>query len=590
LSRLKAVGKYHGDTVRIIGNLAGVLNDQARYPEVEKLVRTCLEIYEVLGYPPDSAPLVGANYRLGVALFAQRRYADAKVQFERVDAATQSWPAQRSVGYRTSWSRVVIDYNTRNVEAGIERAREQLAAQKLRKGDAHYDTAMARAVLATGLTYARRDAEALAEFKLSMPTLLNATHDDEEGDLTARLSAEGRLQAVAEANMVLIARAQDPQSAATESFKIGEAIRGRSVQNALEASAARSAAKTAALAELVRKEQDLAKQTAALAGSINAVQDLSPEERDDNALKALQAELDTVRNDRRTAKREIERRFPEYNNLINQAVTVADVQAALSADEALVSFISAAASFVWAIRKAARSSPMRRTCRTSKRVKIAQVTRSDASPVRFMFDLKALRLSSCCSAIRPVCRRTSSSRQWRARLLPLGLLPVRPTAVTATRAHFSDYRKWPGWRRPRVTMVPSASTLRTLRQVAKVSSKRDSMIGFGDPYFNADQEKEVTAEAAVRVAEVTTRGLPIRLRAVPRTADIDGAEIAQLPRLPDTADELKSIAIALEADPAKVLHLGKSANEDGGLDLALSHCRVRDAWLVQASSAATQPA
>ena len=589
LSRLKAVGKYHGDTVRIIGNLAGVLSDQGRFPEMEKLIRTCLEIYEALGYPPDSAPLVGANYRLGVALFAQRRYADAKVQFEKVDAATQSWPAQRSVGYRTSWSRVVIDYNTRNVPAGIERAREQLAAQKLRKGEAHYDTAMARAVLATGLTYARRDAEALAEFKLSMPILLNATHDDEEGDLTARLSAEGRLQTVAEANMVLIARAQDPQSAATESFKIGEAIRGRSVQNALEASAARSAAKTAALAELVRKEQDLAKQTAALAGSINAVQDLSPEERDDNALKALQAELDAVRNDRRNAKREIERRFPEYNNLINpKPVTVADVQAALGADEALVSFhFGRRESFVWAIRKAAP--PIFAVLPTNvsdiaKRVKqLRKSLEPNASTVGEIppFDLKAAYdlYSLLLKPIEPGWRAAKSlivATNGALGLLPLGLLPVEPATVTAdAEPFFSDYRKV-AWlaRTHAVTMVPSASTLRTLRQVAKVSSKRDSMIGFGDPYFNADQEKEVSAEAAVRVAEVTTRGLPIRLRAVPRTADIDGAEIAQLPRLPDTADELKSIAIALEADPAKVLHLGKSANEKMVKSLDLSRYRI----------------
>src|SRR5204863_1234357 len=32
--------------------------------------------------------------------------------------------------------------------------------------------------------------------------------------------------------------------------------------------------------------------------------------------------------------------------------------------------------------------------------------------------------------------------------------------------------------------------------------------------------------------------------------------------LPDTADELKSIALALQADPSKVLKLGKDANED----------------------------
>ena len=34
-----------------------------------------------------------------------------------------------------------------------------------------------------------------------------------------------------------------------------------------------------------------------------------------------------------------------------------------------------------------------------------------------------------------------------------------------------------------------------------------------------------------------------------------------LPRLPDTSDELKSIALALQADPSKVLNLGKQATD-----------------------------
>src|SRR6185436_9666521 len=60
---------------------------------------------------------------------------------------------------------------------------------------------------------------------------------------------------------------------------------------------------------------------------------------------------------------------------------------------------------------------------------------------------------------------------------------------------------------------------------------------------------------------ITTRGLPLKRRSSPQLEGVDSAELAQLPRLPDTADELKAIATALEADPAKVLNLGKDANE-----------------------------
>jgi CHAT domain-containing protein len=48
---------------------------------------------------------------------------------------------------------------------------------------------------------------------------------------------------------------------------------------------------------------------------------------------------------------------------------------------------------------------------------------------------------------------------------------------------------------------------------------------------------------------------------VARTTEVDSAELALLPRLPDTADELGSIALALQADPTKALHLGRDANE-----------------------------
>jgi CHAT domain-containing protein len=66
----------------------------------------------------------------------------------------------------------------------------------------------------------------------------------------------------------------------------------------------------------------------------------------------------------------------------------------------------------------------------------------------------------------------------------------------------------------------------------------------------------------------------VRRRAGPGAASVDSAERAQLPRLPDTADELRSIARALGVDPAKVLHLGKDANEQQVKSAELSRFRI----------------
>jgi CHAT domain-containing protein len=55
---------------------------------------------------------------------------------------------------------------------------------------------------------------------------------------------------------------------------------------------------------------------------------------------------------------------------------------------------------------------------------------------------------------------------------------------------------------------------------------------------------------------------------------VDSAQLAQLPRLPDTAEELKSIALALEADPSKVLKLGTTANERTVKTMDLSRYKI----------------
>jgi len=129
-----------------------------------------------------------------------------------------------------------------------------------------------------------------------------------------------------------------------------------------------------------------------------------------------------------------------------------------------------------------------------------------------------------------------------------------------------------------VTLVPSAMALRTLRQSPPGSTKREPMIGFGDPYFNSEQAAEAEASQRANIvvaaadATTVTRSAALKRRNSPQT--IDTPEIATLPRLPDTAEELKSIAVALKADPAKALYLGKMANEKTVKDTDLSRFRI----------------
>ena len=182
-------------------------------------------------------------------------------------------------------------------------------------------------------------------------------------------------------------------------------------------------------------------------------------------------------------------------------------------------------------------------------------------------------------------------------MLPLGVLPTEPPGPLAdVSVPFDGYRKV-AWlsRTHAVTMVPSATALRTLRGLKPGSPQRELMVGFGDPYFSAEQASKAGEPAAHQLASAasSSRGAPLARRNTPQTLGVDKAELGLLPRLPDTADELKSIALALQADPTKVLHLGKEANERNVKSIDLSKYKIvvfaATAWC-RASSTGLHPA
>ena len=104
-----------------------------------------------------------------------------------------------------------------------------------------------------------------------------------------------------------------------ETFSLADAIRGRSVQQALAASSARAAAKDPALAELVRKEQDLGKQVNAQLGHAQQ-----------RVVFAVGTSATTRASRRSTprsmrcapngvkARQEISQRFPAYADLVDR--------------------------------------------------------------------------------------------------------------------------------------------------------------------------------------------------------------------------------------------------------------------------------
>jgi hypothetical protein len=466
-----------------------------------------------------------------------------------------------------------------------------------RVGREHADTASARAILAEGSMQAGRDADAVSEFRAAIPALIaqsrgNASDDDPTVTATRSLQLENAV----EAYLSLLARNKALfGDLGAETFALADAVRGHSVQQALAASSARSAAKDPALAELVRKEQDLTKQFDARLGTLNNVLSLPATDRNDKVVAALNASIATLRAQIAQARDEIDASFPSYADLaFPKPPGMEEIKTTLTSGEAMLSFyFGRSASFVWAVPKhGAVAFAMIKGGRADVDSKVQKLRAALEPQAALIYDMPAFDLKLGYELYETLLKPVESG--WKQAkslivvtngalgLLPLSLLPVEPVATQGDDdgVLFSRYRKVP-WlaRKYAVTNVPSAAALRSLRQSPAGRPGRGEFIAFGDPVFDSGTSIAV-ADASSDGATNLTRGIPLKRRNAPKLDGVDSAELAMLPRLPDTADELKSIALALQADPSKVLHLGKDANEtavDHG-SVGIQGAGFCDAW------------
>ena len=579
LSRLKATGKYNLRTIEYVGILANLMIEQGRFAEAEQLTRAQLEVQEALGVGRDTQKRAGAINQLASILNLQGRWAEAAKVYDELDEAIKNWEPARRDALALNTDHVATLYNTGNLQAGLAAAERLLARQKSRLGEQHIETALTRGLVAIGYARGGRDIEALREFKSIVPILITRSRETDDDDPTVNAAREQRVQSVIEDYIALLARVGQTAGldAAGESFRLADTIRGSAVQRALAASSARTVAANPALAELARKTQDLEKQIGAQLGLLNNVLALPPQERDGSAIKALQAGIDKLRAARDAAKRDVASRFRNYASLVEPPPPSVDyLRAVMRDDETVLSFyFGREASFVWALPKrgpvafaavaanAGDIDSMVQKLRTALEPQATMVSDIPPFDTALAYELYALLLKP----VEPGWKDATNLivvTNGALGLLPLGLLPTAPPeAKVAAEADFSGYRAV-AWlaRTHAVTLMPSAGALRTVRLLPPESDKRQPMIGFGDPVFNKEQLAEATADSPRAVAEANMRGVPLKRRAAPQTRGVDSAQIGLLPRLPDTADELKSIALALHADPSKALNLGKAANEE----------------------------
>jgi CHAT domain-containing protein len=594
LARLKDQGKYSATTPAFIMGLAGTLIEQGRYAEAEQLARAAVEINRSIGVAEDAQSTVSYMARLASILNLQDKGWEAVAIYRKIDEAMANWDPRRREEIDLNGSRISSLYAAGQIDKGVTTAEALLKRNLARYGESGNETAVARGMLAMGYMKAKRDAEAASQFRAAIPLLQVAVRENADDNAFQAAARTYRLRNIVEAYIALLDRNKsgNREKIAAETFALVDSIRGQAVQRSLASASARMVIKDPALAGLVRDEQDLFKRVNAELGTLNNALALPSAQRDENGVAALQASIAKLRTARDHKRAEIAKAFPQYADTIDpKPPAVDEIKAVLKDDEALLSFyFGRTASFVWAVPKEGPVAfAVIQETAGELETKIADLRKALEPQAATVADIPPFDLKLAYSLYRELLEPVEAGWKTAKNLImvtngALGLLPLSLLPTAAVKADvddgplFSGYRNVPWLARTHaVSTVPSAAALRTLRQIPPGSGQRGLLIGFGDPVFSKDAAKtKVASSEGAQVADLATatRGLPLRRRASPKLENVDNAEIAQLPPLPDTAEELKAIAHALKQDPSEALVLGAEANEETVKSRDLSRYKI----------------
>lgn len=561
--REKALGPAHPDVGQSLNNLATLYERQGRHADAEPLFSRALAIYQKAAGPDHPAVATLLN-NLGQVYKVEGRAADAEPLIKRSLAIREKvlGPDHPDVA-RSLNNLAELDERVGRPAEAEPLYQRALAIRQRALGPDHPDVATSQNNLAAFYQGQKRTNDALplvqqtiasgrAQLRVALPVLFDAQ---------AR-------------QLVSIEQASDD---ALNAIQRGTQSSAASAVNKL---AVRLAAGTDRLAELVRRDQDLAAETETLDKAIVSAVSQGAAKRDAAAEQRSRNRLATIATERAGLQKTLAAEFPDYAALSNPLpMTVKEAQALLSPDEALALFaVVDSESYVLAMTRDGfewRRLPLGAEAMSQK---VAAFRRgldlnkignaNDPSARAGLFDL-TLANELYADLLGPVETLVKDKR---------GLLVVPSGALTALPFHllvtekppaaipqtFDGYRE-AAWllKRQAVSVLPSVASLKVLRAFTRKDQGIKPMIGFGDPLFNpapgasGDQRAATTPDTKSASRSV----IPAAYTDFWQGAGVDRAMLAQaLPELPDTADELKTVARDLGVS-ASDIHLGADASE-----------------------------
>ena len=275
-----------------------------------------------------------------------------------------------------------------------------------------------------------------------------------------------------------------PNQALEAGYTVLQRSASSAAGEAISQLAARFAAGTNELAQLVRKDQDLTAEAERLDKSIVAALSKAPAERNQTTEDQIRKRIDEIKFERDKLQDIFNQRFPDYVALSKpQPLTIEQTQELLADDEALVTVDLDKSSYIWVVTKD-RAEWKRLSVSAedvSKEVETLRAGLNPNSPRPFDRNLAYQLYQQVLGPIEEII-----SQKRRLSFVFDGALTSLPPQVLITSDPGDKDLVSLDWlmRKYAVTVLPSIASLKILRGEQSTVAALKPMIGFGDPVFD----------------------------------------------------------------------------------------------------------
>ena len=546
-------------------NLAGALELDPKgdkFAAAQKLLEKALAIRQKV-QRPDHPEVAGAISKLATNLFNQGKYQEAEKRFiEALAIRRKSQPAKHPEIALTLAGLGLNHVEQKKYAEAETELREALTIREQVLAPNSTSTAEAYRHLARVLDLQQRPAEALEKIRLGTQIALSREQPKAKGreHLTEHLRILASLgqQESSKKDAVL-----------EEAFAIGQRAGENEAASAVARMASRFATEDPLLQVLVRDLENVDTQLSTLERQLTEDLAAPPEKRRPNT----RAQMKDAEQRRTSIDVQLQKDFPKYFDLTKpDPLSISETASFLGPDEALISVVSGLdETYVWAVTRDGAA--------WHKATVSWNWLENSVSDLRKSLDTEDLKknINNVGSLLN-----IGLSNEIYAKLLeplesvfkdkkhllivPSGPLTSLPFQVLVTKKPgimHPSIGELPAYRdaqwlilRHALSVVPSVTSLKSLRKLKRRADAGKPMIGFGNPKLNTRLSSSGLSAGPVRVAEAQTRGGDPSIRDMMATRSI----LASLEELPGTEEELRTIAKGLGASEGD-LHLGAAATE-----------------------------